>query len=105
MSLDVDLMGRASIYSANITHNLTNMADAAGLYEALWRPEEKGYKIASDLIPVLETGLKKLKRTPAKFRKLSPENGWGSYDGLVGFVAAYLEACRENPDAEIEVSR
>lgn len=27
-------------YSANITHNLGRMADAAGLYYALWRPHE-----------------------------------------------------------------
>ena len=27
-------------FSANITHNLTEMADAAGIYFALWRPHE-----------------------------------------------------------------
>ncbi len=30
------------VYSANITHNLGEMADKAGIYYALWRPEEKG---------------------------------------------------------------
>lgn len=28
------------VYSANITHNLNRMAEAAGIYLALWRPSE-----------------------------------------------------------------
>ena len=38
------------LYSANITHNLGKMADAAGLYEALWRPHrlKEGYNIPED---------------------------------------------------------
>lgn len=31
---------RAELFSANITHNLSRMAAAAGIYECLWRPEE-----------------------------------------------------------------
>ena len=44
------------IYWANITHNLNKMAGEAGIYEALWRPEEIGVKVAADLIPILEKG-------------------------------------------------
>ena len=93
------------VYSANITHNLTKMADKAGIYEALWRPEEKDWKLAKDIIPVLEKGLKKLKSKDSYFETFNPDNGWGSYDGLVGFVEQYLVACKEYPDAEIRVSR
>ena len=41
MSLDVMLNGAVGdeLYSANITHNLTGMADAAGIYMHLWRPQ------------------------------------------------------------------
>lgn len=42
---------------------------------------------------------------PDKFKKLNPANGWGDYDGLLAFVAAYLEACMEHPDATVRVSR
>lgn len=31
-------------YHANITHNLGKMAEAAGIYHALWRPDEIGIK-------------------------------------------------------------
>lgn len=30
---------RTCIFSANITHNLNAMAEAAGIYKHLWRPE------------------------------------------------------------------
>ena len=34
----------------NITHNLGHMAYVAGLYRAIWRPDQYGYKYAKDLI-------------------------------------------------------
>ena len=107
MSLDVTLyaMRRTGVYDANITHNLNKMAEAAGLYEYLWRPEEKGIYKAVQLTEPLSDGLLKLETSPDYFKTFNPENAWGSYDDLVNFVRAYLKACRENPDAEIEVSR
>lgn len=93
------------VYSANITHNLGKMADEAGVYYALWRPEEKGWKLAKDIIEPLEQGLKNLEDNPDRFKQFNPENGWGSYEGLVEFVKNYLTACKEYPEAEIYASR
>jgi len=50
-------------------------------------------------------GLHNLKIEPERYKKFNPENGWGSYDGLVKFVENYLNACYEYPDADVEVSR
>lgn len=94
-----------TVYSANCTHNLTTMADAAGLYQALWRPEELGIRKAAELIDVLDKGLSELRADPAKFKQFNPSNGWGDYEGLLEVVAGYLAACRQHPDAEVEVSR
>ncbi len=107
MSLDVYLMKmeRVSIFERNITHNLGKMAGEAGIYEALWRPEEIGITKAEELIPLLEAGLEKLLADPDRFTALNPENGWGTYEGLCKFVESYLSACKKSPDAEIEVSR
>jgi hypothetical protein len=107
MSLDVSLYAtqRTGIFERNITHNLGKMARFAGCYEALWRPEEIGAKKAKDIIPALTLGLANLEADPAHYRTFEPENKWGTYDGLVRFVRDYLAACKENPDAEIEVSR
>lgn len=93
------------LYDANITHNLGEMADKAGIYDALWRPEEKGWKKAKDLIKPLEAGLKKLAEKPGYYKQFNPENGWGDYEGLVEFARKYLIACRQHPEATIEVSR
>jgi hypothetical protein len=94
-----------TVYSANITHNLNTMASEAGIYEYLWRPDEINITKASELIDPLREGLHNLKIDPERYKKFNPENGWGSYDGLVNFVENYLNACYEYPDAIIEVSR
>ena len=93
------------VYSANITHNLNRMASEAGIYEHLWRPDEIKITKAKELVEPLREGLHKLKSEPEKYKKFNPENGWGSYDGLVKFVDNYLNACYEYPEAEVNVSR
>jgi len=113
------------IYSANITHNLGVMADKAGIYEALWRPHrlKEGYNIpeddhksewefednqitkADEIIYLLEKGLADLKARPEYFETFNSSNGWGMYKNFVPFVEKYLEACKEYPDAIVEVDR
>jgi hypothetical protein len=113
------------VYWANITHNLGKMADEAGIYEALWRPHRlrEGYNIpegdynaeydsedrceikAKELIDRLEKGLADLKERPEHFETFNSPNGWGMYKHFVPFVEKYLEACKEYPDAIIEVYR
>lgn len=93
------------VYWANITHNLGEMADAAGIYQALWRPEEINAKEAKDIIPIVEKGLADLKARPKHFGQFNASNGWGLYEHFVPFVEKYLEACKEYPDAVIKVSR
>lgn len=107
MSLDVYLLEvkRTIVFDTNITHNLGKMATEAGIYKHLWRPEELHIATALELIEPLQKGLDLLLSDPNRFKKFNPENGWGSYDGLVKFVSKYIEACKENPDAEISVSR
>lgn len=107
MSLDVYLkvVAPTTIYTANITHNLGKMAEEAGIYYLLWKPEAVGVTTAKQLIEPLTAGLALLESDPERFRKFNPENGWGSYEGLVGFVREYLAACKENPDATVDVWR
>ena len=114
MSLDVDLMitQPTSVYSSNITHNLGAMAGAVELsngmtlYDVLWRPDEqKGLKFAKDISELLDEGWNILLSDPERFKQFNPENGWGSYDTLIHFVYNYRNACWDNPDAELRVSR
>lgn len=107
MSLDVTLskVMPSTIYTANITHNLTQMAEAAGLYSCLWRPDEIGITKANQLIEPLQAGLSLLKSEPERFKAFNPANGWGSYDYLVRFVEDYLKNCIDNQDSDVGVCR
>jgi hypothetical protein len=101
-----EIMNRdREVYHANITHNLNKMAEAAGIYKALWRPEENGIDYASQLIQTLADGLTKLKADPERFEKFNASNGWGMYHHFVPFVDAYLKACIQHPNARISVWR
>lgn len=93
------------VYQANVTHNLNKMAEAAGIYEACWRPEEIGVTKAGQLIPLLTVGLRKMKAQPDYFAQFNPANGWGTYEGFVRWVEGYLAACEQYPEAEVSVSR
>ena len=113
------------LFWANITHNLGEMADKAGIYEALWRPyflhpdcpkefsshdEEYAFEtshpmMAKDIIPIVEKGYEDMKSRPEYFKQFDSENGWGLYVNFLPWVEKYLEACKEYPDAEINISR
>lgn len=116
-----DVVYENSVFDYNITHNLGKMAGECGLYEVMWRPymlhpdfttEVDEYEFesnhtmkASDIEQKLSEGLKELVDNPEKYKEYNPENGWGSYEGLVKFGQNYLEAVKAYPDSIIEVSR
>jgi len=107
MSLDITLTANrpSTVFEYNITHNLWVMADAAGLYQYLWRPEDVGITTARELIAPLTQGMIRLKKEKESLEKLNPSNGWGKYEDLYNFVKEYLDACKKNPDAEVSVDR
>lgn len=108
MSLDIwltDENGR-EVFEANITHNLTTMADKAGVYTALWRPEDlKDVRVAKDLIPYLVKGLQELADNYDTYQQYNPVNGWGNYANLISLIARYHIACIRFPDATIHICK
>jgi len=94
-----------TLFESNITHNLNTMAEAAGIYQALWRPEELNATTAEQLIAPLTEGLKLLRAEPEKFKAFDAKNGWGTYEQFIPWVVQYLEACKEHPLATVKVSR
>lgn len=112
------------VFSANITHNLGEMAQNAGIYEACWRPymlhkdfqpgqeyskemefEDSVTMYAKDIIPLLEKGYGDLLSRPEYFEQFNASNGWGLYENFLPWVKRYLDACKENPEAKIKVDR
>jgi len=86
-----DIYDDAKLADVNITHNLNKMADAVGLYEALWKPDEIGITTASQMIPFLEKGIKKLKENPEKYKAFNAPNGYGKYEDFVRFCDSVLQ--------------
>jgi len=107
MSLDVYLtrIQPTVVFNANITHNLTKMAEEAGIYKHVWRPEEIGITKAAQLIEPLRAGIALMKADRPRFEKYNSENRWGLYENFVPWLEQYLGACEKYPDAEITVSR
>jgi hypothetical protein len=107
MSLDVYLKNEAGeeLYSRNITHNLGKMAEEAGIYQCLWRPEEIGITHARQIIDVLSFGVALLATQKARFEKCNSPNGWGMWENFLLFCADYLQACRDHQDALVVASR
>ena len=113
MSLDVwlehrecpECHQRPEGYSANITHNLAPMAEEAGIYLHLWRPEEIGIRTAAQMIEPLRAGLALMRAEPDRFRAFDAPNRWGTYEDFVPWIERYHVACEAWPDSELRVSR
>jgi hypothetical protein len=107
MSLDVYLKNEAGdeLYSRNITHNLGKMAREAGIYECLWRPDEHSITHARQIIEPLAAGVALLATQKARFEEFNEPNGFGLWEHFLPFCADYLQACRNNQDALVKVSR
>lgn len=93
------------VYTANITHNMGDMAGAVDLYRWLWHPDKSGVVTAKQLIEPLRNGLFRLIEERKSLLHLNPDNGWGNYNLLVEFTRKYLIACEDWPDATVSVSR
>jgi len=113
MSLDVYLKNdpcphcglSAPGFDANITHNLNKMAESAGIYAIVWRPEEHGISHASQLIGPLEKAIALMKSDPERYKQYDAPNGWGKYEHFVPWLEKYLEACKAMPEAKVRASR
>lgn len=97
-----------TLWHGNITHNLGKMAKAVvvrdnckntrhSLYQLLWRPEEtrllgSNNELTREYVYCIAKALKMLQKSPNKYKKYNPENGWGSYEQLVSFVKDFVQA-------------
>ena len=119
MSLDIILIEKEAacenesekeVFSANITHNLTDMAAHVpcssdyeiDLYQVLWHPERifTGDVKASMMVPHLEYALIELIHAETFLTdNFTPQNGWGNYENLLNTVTDTLRACIKFPDS------
>lgn len=104
--LEADLGGPESIEIGD-TFNYTSNCSG------MWRkamPETDGLagfdeQRAVDVIPVLQSGIRKMQRDPEGYIKMEPDNGWGDFDGQLDWLKRLLEHFQTAPAAQVRVSR
>lgn len=104
MSLDIYITDiiRTTVFDGNITHNLVPMWEEAGCYEALY---DSSGKKARSILPKLKRALKAIQADPDKYKVLEPANGWGTYESAINFLEKVIEACKNNPNGELYISK
>jgi hypothetical protein len=108
MSLDIYIecpRCHQEMFSANITHNLTAMAEEAGIYGIVWRPEENGITQAGQFIEPLTKAIAEMKADPARFEKHNSPNGWGMFENFLPWLEELLAACKQRPEESVRASR
>ena len=106
MSYDVTLtVDTGGQYPARVTETRTPTYNLGPMFEdALGFPLRNlnGLK-GLECVPLLRVAIAAMQDDPARFKKLNPENGWGSYEGALKFFQGFLEECIEHPKAIVSV--
>lgn len=123
MSLDVTIFKAGphkenNEWSANVTHNLTKMAQHIPvyytidheeyentLYYLVWRPEEYNCDNTDIVAQALQSGIAYMVLHREELLQYNPSNGWGSYDSFLLWLIEYWKECLDNPGCKIEVYR
>lgn len=111
-----DDMYEAEEWSANITHNMGEMAShvpinvgsrRGTLYDYVWRPEEQTppLETTDELLPILNQGISYMVARRKDLLQYDPSNGWGDYDSFLMWLIQYKEACEDYPGCKIKVWR
>ena len=58
---------------------------------------------AKDAYPILLKGFEYMRDHPAEMEALNPDNGWGNYEGFLQFIGSITVACKNNPEAILDV--
>ena len=91
-------------YHLQITHNLNKVVSACGelvgksYYEAIWRPDtltglENGKVPVLFIVSYLPDLIRDLIKYESVLTQYLPENGYGTFEGLIEFLCNYLKEC------------
>lgn len=101
MSLDIGIKAKREIYiyDSNVTYNLADIYYKCidGGFNSL------NEKTCKEALPILNKAIENMLENEKEYRKLEPNNGWGTYDGLLQELRDLKICCEDNPDGIIEV--
>lgn len=59
---------------------------------------------AGESAPLLDLGIQAMRDGRAEYEAMNPDNGWGRYDGALGYLQTLRNRCAEHPKTTIRVS-
>lgn len=84
-----------SRYDGFVTRNLSPMLrNEADLVDGIKTIDDL---TGQDAMPLCEFALLRVLRDPLGYREMEPDNGFGTYDGLVEMLCKVIQACALNP--------
>lgn len=109
MSIDISLIEKrwvdVELFDGQITGNLWNMAEEAGIAHHIWRPWTVGLSKAHHLINPLRDAIARIEADPARFDRFAAAEPYSKRANLLRFLKQYLRACMKHPEADIQVGR
>lgn len=89
------------VFESNYTYNVSDMLRRALRKDGI---NQFHGKKASECIETLEKGIADMKENKSDYEAMNPENGWGSYTGILKVLEKMLSKCKEYPNAEFVIS-
>lgn len=91
-----------SVWDGNYTSNMAGAWREAGIHIHKWDE----HTLARDVVGSVRRGVALMEDNPRFFMTFEPDNGWGSYLGVLdAFLKPMLDAMERWPDARVWVSR
>lgn len=89
-----------TVFDQNITYNVGGMFRLA-----LGRPlRDFDGAPAVEACSIFRQGQRDMEDRPDVYKAMNPPNGWGSYEGALGFLRELADACAANPESWVRIS-
>lgn len=102
MSWDVILENNddfSEIDVCNYSYNVSPMFKKAGLNFV-----ELNERNATEVSRILTDVIIRMTEKPNDYRELNPSNGWGTYEGAIGFLAKIIKQCLLYPQYSVKIT-
>ena len=57
-----------------------------------------------EALPIINNAIQDMINNEKEYKKLSPKNGWGTYEGLLEVFRDIRNVCESNPDGIFEIN-
>jgi hypothetical protein len=109
MSYDVSL----GTYVEGRWYEIVDVGNMTSNVSGMWRlasPETDGLAglhglRAGSVAGPLSKAILRMRADPEAYHPLVPSNGWGSYEGALGYMDDVLKACRAHPGLIVHIDK